>query len=103
MFDSETFEFYAPVHPGAILREEFVDPLGLTAGRIAKACGLAETLVSRILAEQTGISGDTALRLARFFSTTPQFWMNLQQHHDLEAAAVAIGPAIEHILPIRAA
>ena len=95
----EIIDTFGPVHPGAILREEFIEPLGLTAGRVAKGCGLARTRVERIVAEEIGISGDTAIRLGRFFRTTPQFWMNLQQHYELEKAAVALGEAVAAILP----
>jgi antitoxin HigA-1 len=96
----DVVETFGPIHPGAILREEFIEPLGLTAGRVAKACGIARTRIERIMAEDIGISGDTALRLGRFFRTTPQFWMNLQQHYELERAAASIGAEIEAIVPI---
>ena len=95
----EIVETFGPVHPGAILREEFIEPLGLTAGRVAKACGLARTRIERIVAEEIGISGDTAIRLGRFFRTSPQFWMNLQQHYELEKAAMAIGEGASAIQP----
>ena len=75
-------------------------PLGLTAGRVAKACGLARTRIERIVAEEIGISGDTAIRLGRLFRTTPQFWMNLQQHYELDRAAAALGSAVDAIVPI---
>lgn len=91
---------FPPVHPGATLREEFIEPLGLTAGRVAKACGITRIRIERIVSEQIGISGDTALRLGRFLGTTPQFWMNLQQHHVLERARIAIGDAVEVITPL---
>ena len=96
----EITEAFGPVHPGAILREEFIEPLGLTAGRVAKACGLARTRIERIVAEEIGISGDTAIRLGRLFRTTPQFWMNLQQHYELDRAAAALGSAVDAIVPI---
>ena len=96
----EIIEAFDPIHPGAILREEFIEPLGLTAGRVAKACGLARTRIERIVAEEIGISGDTAIRLGRLFRTTPQFWMNLQQHYDLERAAAALGSAVDAIVPV---
>lgn len=95
----EIVETFGPVHPGAILREEFIEPLGLTAGRVAKGCSIARTRIERIVAEEIGISGDTAIRLGRFFRTTPQFWMNLQQHYELEKAAAALGEAAMTIMP----
>ena len=90
----EIIETFGPVHPGAVLREEFIEPLGLTAGRVAKACGLARTRIERIAAEEIGISGDTAIRLGRVFHTSPQFWTNLQHHYELERAAAALGSAV---------
>ena len=101
MSDSlDIVETFGPIHPGAILREEFIAPLGLTAGRVAKACGLARTRIQRIVAEEIGISGDTAIRLGRVFRTTPQFWMNLQQHYELERAAAVLGTTVDAIKPI---
>ena len=94
---------FPPVHPGEILREEFIKPLGLSAGQVAKACGITRTRIERIVSEQIGISGDTALRLGRLFGTTPQFWMNLQQHFLLERARIAIGDAVEVITPLNRA
>ena len=97
----EVIETFGPVHPGAILREEFIEPLGLTAGRVATACGIARTRIERIVAEEIGISGDAAIRLGRPFRTTPQFWMSLQQHYELERAAAALGSAVDAIVPVK--
>ncbi len=72
-----------PMHPGEMLREEFMLPLGLTPGKIARACHVPRTRIERIVREELGISADTALRLARFFATTPEFWMNLQKRYEL--------------------
>jgi antitoxin HigA-1 len=66
-----------PMHPGEMPREEFLEPLGLSAGYVAKACGVPRTRVERIVREELGISGDTAVRLGKFFKTSPEFWMNL--------------------------
>jgi addiction module HigA family antidote len=63
----------SPMHPGEILREEFLAPLGLSAGKIAKARGVPRTRIERIMREKLGISGDTAVRLGRFFGTSPEF------------------------------
>ena len=79
-----------PLHPGEVLREEFIVPLGLTAGRVAKACGIARSRIERIAAEEIGISGDTALRLGHVFRTSPQFWMNLQSRYEIETARRAL-------------
>jgi addiction module HigA family antidote len=84
-----------PVHPGEILREEFMKPLNLSANALAHRLGVTTARVNEIASERRGITADTALRLARCFSTTPEFWMNLQQRYELEAARRAIGTAVE--------
>ncbi len=99
----EAADTLAPLHPGELLREEFLVPLGLSAGRVAQACGVPRTRIERIVAEQVGISGDTAIRLGRLFGTTAQFWMNAQSHYELEVAKAAIGSAIESIEPFSSA
>lgn len=76
-----------PVHPGEYLREEFLAPLGLTPYTVAKACHVPRTRIERLAREETPVTADTALRLARFFGTTPQFWMNMQALYDLTTAA----------------
>lgn len=81
----------SPIHPGEQLREEFMKPLGLTAYRLAKDLGVPVTRVQTIVAERRGISGDTALRLGRYFGTTPELWLNMQRDWELETAADALG------------
>ena len=75
-----------PLHPGEILREEFLIPLGLTAGMVARAISVPRTRIERIVSEQIGISADTALRLGQLFDTSPNFWMNAQAGFDLDTA-----------------
>lgn len=75
-----------PIHPGEILREEFMAPLGLTMHGLALALRVPVTRVTEIVHGRRAITPDTALRLARFFNTTPRFWMNLQAAYDLEVA-----------------
>lgn len=79
-----------PVHPGEILNEEFLVPLGLSAGALAKAVDVPRTRIERVRDERTGITADTALRLAAYFGTTPEFWMNLQASYDLAVAGAAM-------------
>jgi addiction module HigA family antidote len=74
------------MHPGEVLREEFMEPLGLTAYTLAQRIDVPRTRVERIAGEKTGITVDTALRLAAYFHTTPEFWMNLQSKYELEVA-----------------
>ena len=89
-----------PLHPGEVLREEFMVPYGLTAYQMAKECGIPRTRIERIAKEITGISADSALRLAKLFGTTPDFWMNLQKDYEVETAKLAISCAdLEAIKP----
>ena len=94
--------FVVPLpHPGEILREEFMAPLGLTAGALAKHMGLGDrTRVERLVRERGPVTPDTALRLARVFNVSPQFWMNLQAEYDLSRATIAAGDSLEGIAPI---
>jgi len=93
-----------PVHPGETLREDFLKPLGLTAHGLAIELRVPATRVHDIARGKRAISADTALRLARYFETTPQFWMNLQANYDLEVAEDARGTEIsDRIRPHRAA
>ena len=75
-----------PIHPGEILREEFLRPLGLSANRLSIGLRIPQSQVWEIVNEQRGISPETALRLARNFGTTPEFWMNLQTRYELLVA-----------------
>lgn len=91
----------APIHPGEILREEFLAPLSLSAGAVARAIGVPRTRIERLAAEQVELSPDTALRLARFLGTSPEFWMNLQSRYALEMAADALNGDLEKIEPMK--
>ena len=75
-----------PVHPGEVLREEFMAPLGLTMNRMAMDLRVPVTRIADIANERRGITADTALRFARYFTNSPAFWMNLQTRYDLEIA-----------------
>ena len=93
-----------PIHPGETLREDFLTPLELTASRLAIELRVPVTRVNDIVRGKRAITADTALRLARYFGTTPQFWMNLQTNYDLELAQDEHGMEIaERIRPHRAA
>jgi addiction module HigA family antidote len=74
-------------HPGEILREEFLRPLGLSARKLASEIGTPQNRLSEIIRGRRGVTADTALRLARRFDTSPHFWMNLQAGYDLSVAA----------------
>ena len=88
-----------PIHPGEILREEFMKPLGLSSNALARALEVTPARINEIVREQRGISADTALRLARYFGTDVQSWMNLQTHYDIQCAGDAAGRAIQRIAP----
>lgn len=75
-----------PVHPGEILQEEFLTPLGLSAYAVAKACRVPRTRIERLARREAPVTADTALRLGRAFATGPEFWMNLQSQYDLVVA-----------------
>ncbi len=80
----------APIHPGEILREEFLDPLEITPYRLAKDMTVPLTRIMAILAGERGITADTALRLGRFFGMSAEFWLGLQQQYDLDTARAAL-------------
>ena len=84
-----------PIHPGEILREEFLVPLGLSANALAIAIGVPATRVNEIVNERRGITGDTALRLGRYFHMTGEFWMGLQSDFDLELVRYRSGREIK--------
>jgi addiction module HigA family antidote len=98
-------DFTTPLpHPGEHLREEFLPGYALTAGALAKAMGLKDrTRIERVVRERQPITADTALRLARVFRTTPQFWINLQTDYDLSKAAIAARDELAAIKPLAAA
>lgn len=92
-----------PVTPGEILREDFMEPLGLSANALAKALHVPPNRITSILNGTRSITADTALRLARYFNTTPQSWLNLQKNYELEVAKRTAGRAIESEVCPRAA
>src|SRR6266446_4507477 len=83
-----------PVHPGEILLEDFLKPLGISQYRLAKDIHVPLRRINEVVLGRRGISADTALRLARYFNTTPQFWINLQAHYELDIARLAAEKAI---------
>lgn len=85
------------MHPGEVLREEFLIPLQMSAGALARACGLPRTRIERIAGEQTGITADTALRLAKALGTTAQLWLNLQNDYDIQIAQRELGSVLQRI------
>ena len=92
-----------PIHPGEVLMEDFIGPLGITQNRLAVAIGVPPRRINEIVHGQRRITADTALRLGRYFGTSAQFWINLQGHHDLEKQADALGHELESIQPLKTA
>ncbi|MFN7922681.1 MAG: HigA family addiction module antitoxin [Bryobacteraceae bacterium] len=93
-----------PIHPGETLREDFLAPLGLTANRLALELRVPATRINDIVRGKRSITADTALRLSRYFGTSPELWINLQANYDLEIARDAHGAEIaKRIQPYRAA
>jgi antitoxin HigA-1 len=86
-----------PMHPGEVLREEFLEPMGLSPYKVANACGVPRTRIERIVREELGITADTALRLAKFFGTSVGVWMNLQARYDVRMAEKAIAADLKGI------
>lgn len=84
-----------PIHPGVTLREDFMEPLGLSANGLAEALGVPQNRISDIVRGRRGVTADTALRLERAFGVSADFWLNLQSHHELEVARRDAGKAIE--------
>ena len=91
------------IHPGEILREEYMAPLNMTAYALAKKLHVPRTRIERIIAEKTAISPDTALRLAKFFNTTAQFWLNMQNDYELKSLPDDVRNDISTIQQLEAA
>jgi addiction module HigA family antidote len=91
-----------PIHPGEILREEFLAPLHLSANRLALALDVPANRITELVAERRNVTADTALRLARAFGTSAEFWMNLQKSYELRLAEIELGGALDSIQPVSA-
>lgn len=85
----------SPIHPGEILNEEFLKPLVITQYRIAKDMSVPPRRINEIVNGERAITADTALRLGRYFGMSPQFWLNLQSHYDLETIAAHLAPILK--------
>lgn len=90
----------APIHPGEILQQEFILPLGLSQNRVALATGVPPRRINEIVHGTRRVTADTALRLARFFGTTALFWMNLQTRYDLDLQQDAMTSELDQITPL---
>lgn len=92
----------APIHPGEVLLEEFLEPLGVTQHRLAVSIGVPPRRINEIVHGKRRITADTALRLARYFGTTDRFWLNLQTRFDLEIEKDQLGDQLDAIRPLSA-
>ena len=84
-----------PVHPGEVLLEEFLKPMGLSQNRVAINIGVPPRRINEIILQKRRITADTALRLARFFGTSPEFWLGLQAQYDLDVTSDELGERLE--------
>jgi addiction module HigA family antidote len=92
-----------PIHPGEVLLEEFIEPLGVTQHKVAVEIGVPPRRINEIVHGKRRITADTALRLARYFGTTDLFWLNLQTRFDLEVERDNLGHSLDRIEPLRSA
>jgi addiction module HigA family antidote len=93
----------APIHPGEVLLEEFLEPLGVTQHHLAVSIGVPPRRINEIVHGKRRVTADTALRLARYFGTTDRFWLNLQTRFDLEVEKDRLGASLEAIRPLQSA
>jgi addiction module HigA family antidote len=100
---TEADERLAPVHPGEVLQEDFLDGFGITQHRLAVAIGVPPRRINEIVHGKRGVTADTALRLGRYFGTSPQYWLNLQTRYDLDLAEDRVADQIAAIAPMRVA
>ncbi len=90
-----TDKTFAPVHPGAVLLEDFLNPMGISQYRLAKSIHVAPRRINEIVHGKRAITADTALRLGLFFGMEEQFWLNLQTHYELEVARIEAGERLK--------
>lgn len=100
---STTTEKWAPVHPGEVLMEDFINGFGITQNKLAVSIGVPPRRINEIVHGKRAITADTALRLGRYFGIDPQFWLNLQSHYELEHAEDRLAVQIGAITPLQVA
>jgi addiction module HigA family antidote len=99
--ETRPFRAWPPIHPGEILREEFLEPLRLKPYTLAKRLETSRARMERLVREEVPVTVDTALRLSRFFGTSPEFWLNLQQMYDLTIAETTSAETLAGIEPLK--
>jgi addiction module HigA family antidote len=98
--DAETI---APIHPGEVLMEDFIEGFAITQNKLAVAIGVPPRRINEIVHGKRGISADTAVRLGKYFGTSAEFWMNLQSHYELRMKRRTLRKQLEAITPLRSA
>ncbi|ATG54220.1 addiction module antidote protein, HigA family [Brachybacterium ginsengisoli] len=98
-----TTEKIAPIHPGEVLMEDFIEGFGITQNKLAVSIGVPPRRINEIVHGKRGITADTALRLGKLFGTTAQFWLNLQTLYDLDLAEDRVAEQIDAIVPLQSA
>lgn len=100
---STTTEKWAPIHPGEVLMEDFINGFGITQNKLAVSIGVPPRRINEIVHGKRAITADTALRLGRYFGIDPQFWLNLQAHYELKLAEDRVAEQIAAIKPLKVA
>ena len=103
MTTTETNSKHAPVHPGEVLMEDFIEGFGITQNKLAVAIGVPPRHINEIVHGKRAVTADTALRLGKYFGVSAQFWLNLQTQYDLDVAADRLSMQIDAITPLRVA
>ncbi|MGX6403734.1 HigA family addiction module antitoxin [Dermabacter hominis] len=98
-----TEKLYAPIHPGEVLMEDFIEEFGITQHKLAVSIGVPPRRINEIVHGKRAITPDTALRLGRYFGVEPQFWLNLQSRYELELAQERVADQITKITPLQVA
>ena len=98
-----TEKLYAPIHPGEVLMEDFIEGFGITQHKLAVSIGVPPWRINEIVHGKRAISADTALRLGRYFGVEPQFWLNLQSRYELELAQERVADQLTKITPLQVA
>ena len=96
-------KLYPPTHPGEVLMEDFIEGFGITQNKLAVSIGVPPRRINEIVHGKRGITADTALRLAKYFGTSAEFWINLQSHYELDLAEDRVGEQIAAITPLKVA
>ena len=100
---TETNSKFAPVHPGEVLMEDFIEGFGITQNKLAVAIGVPPRRINEIVHGKRAVTADTALRLGKYFGVSAQFWLNLQTQYDLDVAEDRLSMQIDAITPLRVA